>query len=84
MKRSEKNIVKMTLISNAVIRNIHSNNTFKFNNVMIIEYLDNSKRVLDLVSNRDMTDVDYLKVEKGKLTTEKVLFYDKQWFEEGV
>jgi hypothetical protein len=82
--KKNNNIVKMTLQKDMTVVNLHNNSKFRNNDILKIEYANGEVRYLDLLSNRDMTDVDYFKIEKGLLSREKVIFYDKQWFNEGI
>ena len=71
---NNKDIVKIIRISNVRIENTHNGYLFPSQNILRIEYRDKTYRILDLISQKDITDIDYFKVINTNKTKEKTLF----------
>ena len=67
-------IIKITKVDNVNVENAHNGHLFPLQSILEVEYEDGSKRTLDLISERDITDIDYLIVRKSDKTKEKYLF----------
>ena len=59
---SNKDIIKIFQIKNIRIKNLHNGVIFPPQTIEVIVFRDNSVRVLDLVANRDITDIDYFSI----------------------
>ena len=71
---NSKDIIKITKINNVRIENTHNGYLFPSQNILKIEYRDKTYRILDLISQKDITDIDYFKVVNTDKTKEKTLF----------
>lgn len=70
----DKDIVKIELIKNVRVQNTHNGFVFPKQNIMKVYFRNGNIRMLDLFSNRDITDVDYFIIRKGLTTKIKTLF----------
>lgn len=70
----DKDIIKVELIKGVRVQNTHNGFVFPKQNIMKIYFRNGNIRILDLFSNRDITDVDYFIIRKGLTTTIKTLF----------
>lgn len=71
-------IEKVELVKNVNIMNIEETYTFPLQNVMKIYYSNGKCRVLDLVCNKDITDVNKLIVVYNDYTKTKTLFEEEK------
>ena len=70
----DNDIIKVELIKNVRVQNTHNGFVFPKQNIMKICFRNGNVRILDLFSNRDITDIDYFIIRKGLTTKTKVLF----------
>lgn len=70
----EENIIKITKLKNVRIRNTHDDYLFPYQDVIIVEYANKKERTIDLIANKDITDIDYYKVVKTDRTKESIIF----------
>lgn len=74
-----KKIKRISVLKNVLSHNDYNNiDNFSKKGVMVVEYEDNSRHILDLECNADITDCDYIKTKviQGK-TKVKDIFYDE-------
>lgn len=69
---NKEDIIKIELLRDARVQNMHNGFIFPKQYIMKIYYRNNSIRILDLFSKRDITNIDYFKVLEGTKT--KVIF----------
>ena len=74
----ENDIIKIIKRDNINIRNLHNNAVFPSQSILIIEFRNGNKRILDLASQKDMTEVGYFEVMENDKTKDKVIFIDEQ------
>jgi len=74
---NDKDIIRITKTSNVRVENTHNGFMFPVQNVLEIEYRDGGVRVLDLMAQRDITDIDYLVVHDSSNTKRKDLFKEE-------
>ena len=72
-----KKIIKITEIKGLNMLNKHNNCVFKNQKVWIIKLENNKQYLLDMKSNRDITNVDYISLIETKKTKYDVLFEDE-------
>ena len=58
------------------ILNKHNNLMFSNQKLWYIK-IDNNIRIIDLLANKDITDIDYLKIIPTHKTTYKIIFKDE-------
>lgn len=75
---SNKDIIKISLIKNVKIQNIHNDHLFPLQNVLKVFFRSGEIRTLDLFSNKDFTEVDYFKIVDTPRTKEKIIFLEKE------
>ncbi len=73
MKKDE-DIVKITKVNNIRVQNKHNGYIFPYQSILEIEYRDKTKRILDLICDRDITEIDYFEIVKTNKTKEVILF----------
>ena len=73
---SEKDILRITKINNVRIENTHNGFVFPEQNVLEIEDRQGNVRKLDLMADRDITDIDYFMIHESDRTTKKDLFIE--------
>ena len=71
---NENDIIKIELVKNVRIENLHNNFLFPRQNIINVYFRNGNKRSLDLVSGRDFTEIEYFKVVENITTKRKVLF----------
>lgn len=71
---SENDIIKIELVKNVRIENLHNDFLFPRQNIINVYFRNGNKRSLDLVSGRDFTEIEYFKVVENITTKRKVLF----------
>ena len=76
---SDKDIIRITRIRNVQIENTHSGLLFPVQDILEIEDRGGATRVLDLIAERDITEIDYFVVHETDKTKKKNLFteYDE-------
>ena len=70
-------IVKISKLNYVQIGNTHNEHLYPLQSVLIVEYRNKKQRIIDLVSNRDITSIDYFKVIRTNKTKEKILFKEE-------
>lgn len=71
---NDKDIIRITKTSNVRVENTHNGFMFPVQNILEIEYRDGGVRVLDLMAQRDISDISYLVVHDSPKTKRKDLF----------
>ncbi|MBO5120800.1 MAG: hypothetical protein J6C28_03880 [Bacilli bacterium] len=74
---NKEDIIKIELLRDAKVQNMHNGFIFPKQYIMKIYYRNNSIRILDLFSKRDITNIDYFKVLEGTKT--KVIFEEYKY-----
>lgn len=69
---NKEDIIKIELLRDARVQNLHNGFIFPKQYIMKIYYRNNNVRILDLFSQRDITNIDYFKIIEGTKT--KVIF----------
>lgn len=75
----KNNIIRITRKRNVRILNIHNNFLFPSQDIIEIEFENKQKRIIDLMSEKDITDIDYFKVEESKKTKDLNIFLDSDY-----
>ena len=75
------NIVKIEYVKNVRIMNLHNDMVFPLQNILKIHFEDGSFRVIDLFSEKDMTNIDYYKVLETPRTKYKTLMEDESYYD---
>ena len=73
---SNKDIIRITKINNVQLENIHNGFVFPMQNVLEVENREGAIRILDLIADRDITDIEYFIVHETSKTTRKNLFIE--------
>ena len=71
---SDKDIVRITKVDNVRIKNLHDGYLFPLQSVLEIEIRGGATRIIDLIADRDITDIDYYEVCETTKTRRKDLF----------
>ena len=71
---NEKDIIKITKIENIKIKNTHNDFEYPLQSILKVETREGGSRIIDLMADRDITDIDYLVVKETPKTKEKILF----------
>ena len=71
---NEKDIIRITKVNNVQIENTHNGFMFPVQNILEIENRLGEVRVLDLMAQRDLTDIEYMVVHESAKTKRKDLF----------
>ena len=71
---NDKDIVRITKVNNIQIENTHNGLLFPMQNVLEIETRGGDTRVLDLMADRDITEINYFIVHETNKTSRKDLF----------
>ena len=73
---SENDIIRITKVNNIQIKNLHGDFLFPKENILEIENRKGDIRILSLVSERDITDIDYFAVCETSKTKRRDLFME--------
>lgn len=74
------NIVRITKKKNVKVRNIHNDIVFPYQNILVVEFENGKDRIIDLMSEKDITDIDYLEIMETPKTTYRKVFEDSDFF----
>lgn len=74
--KSNKKIIGVVLFQNVRIKNTHNDYLFPEQDILEID-LEDGFRIIDLFSEKDITDIDYFEVVITKKTKKKVLFKER-------
>ena len=72
-------IIKVELVKGIRVQNTHNNFVFPRQNIMKVYFRNNATKILDLFSDKDITNIDYFKILEDKKTKTKVLFEEKEF-----
>lgn len=67
-------IKKITKIKNVKIKNTHNDFMYPSQDILEIEFKNGSIKRLDLLSQKDMTDVDYFEVIETIMTKKDIIY----------
>lgn len=70
------NIIEIARIKNVRIENTHNGVLFPMQDILRITFENGDNRIIDLFSEKDITDIDYFKVNESEKTKKKILFSD--------
>ena len=71
--KSDRRIISITKIDNVQIRNIHNDYLYPMQSILEVD-MDNGYRIIDLIAEKDITDIDYFEIVTTNKTKKKVLF----------
>lgn len=74
---ANKDIIKMEIIKDVKILNTHNEKLFPKQDIMLVKFRNEEVRVLDLFSEKDITDIDYLEVIYPVKMKTKVIFEEE-------
>lgn len=74
---NKNDIIAVEIVKNVRIRNLHNDFLFPKQDIINVYFRNGEKRILDLLSQRDFTNIDYFKVENTKNTKVNVLFFEE-------
>ena len=70
------NIIEIYIKKNVNIQNLHNEVIYPKQSILVVSYENGSERIIDLMSEKDITDIDYFKVIESDKTKKRVLFND--------
>lgn len=71
---NDKDIIRITLVRNVRVKNLHDGFLFPLQNIIEVEKRGGETRIIDLIADRDITDIDYYEICETKKTKRKDLF----------
>ena len=71
---NKKDIIKISKIDNIRIKNLHNEYLFPLQSVLKVETRGDGYRIIDLISERDITDIDYFELVETPKTKERAIF----------
>jgi len=74
--KSDKKIIAIVQFDNVRIRNAHNDYLYPEQSILEID-MEDGFRIIDMISEKDITDIDYFKVESTNKTRKKVLFKER-------
>jgi len=74
--KSNKKIMTITKFDNVQIKNTHNGYLYPPQNILEIDS-DDGYRIIDLFSQKDITDIDYFEIVTTSRTKKKVLFQER-------
>lgn len=72
------NIIEITRFKNVRIKNLHNEVLFPTQDILRITFENGDNRIIDLISEKDITDIDYLSVVVSDKTRTRTLFKDTE------
>lgn len=72
-------IIRIAKKRNIRVKNTHNGVLFPKQDIIVIEFENSSKRIIDLMSEKDITDIDYLQVVESPKTKEINIFKDSDY-----
>ena len=75
------NIVEIYIKKNINIQNLHNEVIYPKQSILIVSYENGTERIIDLMSEKDITDIDYFKVIESDKTKKRTLFKDSDLME---
>lgn len=73
---NDNDIVRITLVRNVHIKNTHDNHLFPLQDIIEIENRGGYVRILDLIADKDITDITYFEVCESEKTKRKDIFVE--------
>ena len=70
------NIVEIYIKKNVNIQNLHNEVIYPKQSILVVSYENGTERIIDLMSEKDITDIDYFKVIESDKTKKRILFND--------
>lgn len=70
------NIVEIYIKKNINIMNLHNEVIYPKQSILVVSYENGTERIIDLMSEKDITDIDYFKVIESDKTKKRILFND--------
>lgn len=71
---NDKDIIRITKVNNVRVENLHDGFLFPAQDFLEIETRGGDVRILSLIAERDITDIDYLKLKETDKTKKRDLF----------
>lgn len=71
--KSDRRIISIIKIDNIQIRNTNNNYLYPMQSILEVD-MDNGHRIIDLIAEKDITDIDYFEIVTTNKTKKKVLF----------
>lgn len=71
---NDNDIVRITKVNNVQIKNLHDEHLFPLQSVLEVENRGGYTRIIDLIADRDITDITYYEVCETPKTRRKDLF----------
>ena len=75
------NIIEIRKIKNIRIKNIHNNMIYPIQDILEITFENGKERIIDLMSKKDITDINYFKVIKTWRTKSRIIFIDNDFYD---
>lgn len=72
------NIIEIARLKNVRIKNLHNEVLFPTQDILRITFENGDTRTIDLICEKDITDMDYLKVIESDKTRTRILFKDTE------
>lgn len=70
------NIIEIARIKNVRIKNKHNDFIFPTQDILKVCFENGNNRIIDLICEKDITDIDYFEVIESDKTKTRVLFKD--------
>ena len=75
------NIIEIAIKKNINIINLHNGVIFPKQSILVVSYENKDTRIIDLMSEKDITDIDYFKVIETEKTKKRIIFEDRDYLE---
>ena len=72
----QEEIIKISKIKNVNLQNIHTGYIYKTQNILKITYNTGKESIIDLDGEKDITNINYMKVIYPSKIKEKIIFSD--------
>lgn len=70
------NIIEIKRVCDVRVKNKHNGVVFPLQDILKISFENGSNRIIDLICEKDITDIDYFQVVESDKTRELILFKD--------
>lgn len=79
---SENDIIKIVKIKGVRVKNMTNGHVFMKRDIIRVDYRNGEHRFINMLANRDMTEIPYFELMYPKKIKEKVIFEESSIFGE--
>lgn len=73
------NIIEIAIKKNVNIVNLHNEVIYPKQSILVVSFENGTERIIDLMSEKDITEIDYFKVVESDKVKKRLLFKDNDY-----